>query len=219
MNEKDSLLISLYAKEKELLNQLEAIQTTIKAFGGNTKKVESVKPKAEKPVKIKVGPIVKPEKIEAPRKEESTRNKREDIDNFIIEVLKELNVPCKPKLIAIRLDEMGIKYEQSTIDTYMRSLEKDDRIIHAGPGLFAHKDYIAPKPMERKVKTIYDVLDYLELRKQSTRQELVSFFVTGGRFNEARLDIRLDKLIQNKNIERIERGVYKFITKDMKHAY
>lgn len=197
------ILQGLYSKEKELLQQLEAVRTTIQIYSGTT----SI-PVTNKHIEKKEEPPKKEEKQQV-----RVRNSKEDVKGIMIQMLEEINAPCSSKLVTVRLSQLDINYQKLTVELYLRELEKDGKIIKTGPSTFAHLNWVAPKPATQKVRTIVDVLDYFKLRKEVTRQELISLFVKGGRFNENRLQGRLDKLITEGVIRRLEPGVYKLVEK------
>lgn len=220
------LLDNLYEKEKELICQLNAVRETIKAFGGDVsiEKTKTVSIKTSelpskgtpypeiKEIKIQSIPIPELSKVEE-SKEKVFRNNKEDVKLFIVEIMKEVNAPCRAKVVVNKLSGMGMEYGELTVEQYMRELEKEGHIVKSGPRVFCHINYVEPVMLQKKVKTIHDILDYFKLRKESTRQDLINFFVKGGRMNEGRLDLRLAKLIESKQITRLEVGVYKYIGK------
>jgi hypothetical protein len=209
------LLQQLYAKERDLVYQLDAVRRTISALTGS-EPVREVTPV----VQIVSAPVVAPvaEKVEV-KKEitpvvtivKSSRHPKKDVYDMIIEVLKEENIPCSSSYVTKRLEGLNLNYQKLTIELYMRELEKLSRIKKTGKCTWAHNGYLTPVPAKQNIKTIIDVIDYFKLRKSVTRQELIKQFVKSGRFSEAMMQSRLEKLIKDGTVKRLEPGAYRLI--------
>jgi hypothetical protein len=56
--------------------------------------------------------------------------------------------------------------------------------------------------------TISTIKEYFKLRKQATSKDLRVMFVDSGRMDYTRLHTKIKKLVDEKFIVRLERGVY-----------
>lgn len=214
------LLNQLHAKEQDLLYQLDAVRRTISALGGYSQppaRTVEPAPNVIVPASQVVPPteplVTEPTVIKVISNEKRLRYPKKDVYGMMIEILKEANIPCSPAYVAKRLEGLNLNYKKLTVELYLRELEKDGKILKAGKGTYAHRDYVMPTPAKQNLKTILDVIDYLKLRKTATRQELIAVFVKSGRFTEAMLQTRIEKLIKDEEVKRLEAGVYKYIDK------
>ena len=204
------LLQQLYTKERDLVYQLDAVRRTIMALGGTETPTKEV----VVPVQVQSQPAAVIEKVERPIRVShiSTireRHPKKDVYDMIIEVLKEANIPCSSAYVTKRLEGLNLNYKKLTIELYMRELEKANRIKKTGKCTWSHYEYLNLTPAKQNVKTIIDVIDYFKLRKSVTRQELIGMFVKSGRFSEAMMQSRLEKLIKDGTVKRLEPGAYR----------
>ena len=194
----ESILTELYSREKELNTQLAATRSAIVGFGGKLTGADPIPT-----IKI-TAPSIASSKDKGDRKLTNTQK-------YIIEILKEENRPMSNDEILQSINNLGIKYSLNSIRSTLPLLNNIGSIKRISNGVYSHADWEKPKPLINNVKTIIEIEDYFNLRKEVTRKELISHFVKGGRFTEGMVDIRLDKLIKACKIKRKETGVYKLV--------
>jgi len=192
----DSILTELYSREKELNIQLTATRNAIVGFGGKLVGSDPI-------------PTIR---VTAPSPSKNKGDHRlTSTQKYIIEILKEENRPMSISEILKAIYDLGIKYSLNSLRATLPSLNNIGSIKRISKGNYVHADWEKPKPLINNVKTILEIEDYFNLRKEVTRKELISHFVKGGRFTEGMIDIRIDKLIKSRKIKRKETGVYKLV--------
>jgi len=67
-------------------------------------------------------------------------------------------------------------------------------------------------PLQKKIITLYNIVDYIRFRKIAKRKDLHDYFVKSKKMTEGQLDLRLKRAMENKSILRaddMKTGYYK----------
>lgn len=206
------ILNGLYQKRKSLEVQLEAIDNAIIGFGGKVVSRKNPSPI----ISVEIEPQIE-EKLDVSEKTESKdgpvkkRYKSKEIQGYITMILEEMDMPATCPMIKLKLEHLGYEFDAVSVSNYLSQMARDHKIIRIERGSYAHRNYKEPQQLQKKVVTIRDVEDYIKIRKEVTRQELLGFFRDSGRLTENMIQLRVEKLIDERKVMRLERGVYKWI--------
>lgn len=202
----ENLLKALIQKKDELQEQLTAAENAIVAFGGR-RKVKSITPTEKKPSS---------RKRRAPRSigmGERVRRKLSNTESYVVEIVNDAKKPVDSKKVHRELKKLGITYKIQSVRALLPVLHRAGYIKRHSEGLYTSckvKVSTEKPSLKKKVITIKEVSEYIQIRGQVKRQELISFFVKGGLLTENQVQARVEKLIKQRKVRRKEHGAYQW---------